>query len=162
MTDKKRPKKNPTGDYETGYCKPPEKGRIKPGEVRNPHGRSGKPTAEADDPLGFALSRLTRITLDGEKMDVTTETAMHLQHVARAMAGDQRAYHTIMPALMKRRPAAAPAEKHDAAAEAEKTAQQEAIREKMIGIVEEYSRMKFELGQLRAARPAAPLTDDQS
>ncbi|HWJ37592.1 MAG TPA: hypothetical protein VNR86_02360 [Sphingomicrobium sp.] len=29
-------------DYETGYCRPPKSGQIKPGEVRNPWDRSGK------------------------------------------------------------------------------------------------------------------------
>lgn len=35
-TRKPRAKKQPKGDYATGYARPPQHGRIKPGEVRNP------------------------------------------------------------------------------------------------------------------------------
>lgn len=32
-------------DYKVGKNRPPLHGRIRPGEVRNPHGRRGKPGA---------------------------------------------------------------------------------------------------------------------
>lgn len=36
----RRAKRQPTGDYAIGNCRPPKHGQIQPGEIRNPRGRA--------------------------------------------------------------------------------------------------------------------------
>lgn len=47
---------NPTADrpYKVGYRKPPESGKIKPGERRNPNGRRGNKATKKDDQIDVA------------------------------------------------------------------------------------------------------------
>ena len=47
---------NPTADrpYKVGYRKPPEYGKIKPGERRNPNGRRGNKATKKDDQIDVA------------------------------------------------------------------------------------------------------------
>ena len=90
------PKKQPKGNYEIGYCRPPVAGQIQHGEKRNPFGKNGKPLEiEVDDPLQFGLARKTKVVLDGEEMYLSAETAMDLKHIAAAMAGNVGSYNAI-------------------------------------------------------------------
>jgi hypothetical protein len=39
MTAQNAPKKKPTGDYASGYCRAPQSGKFKPGQSGNPAGK---------------------------------------------------------------------------------------------------------------------------
>jgi hypothetical protein len=75
-------------EYEVGYRKPPKSGQIKPGEVRNPHGRAGKkPT---NKPATTELDLLEQIEgetviIDGRAM--TRREATIRAHYMNAMKG---------------------------------------------------------------------------
>lgn len=84
------PRKPPTGDYPVGRGKPPDSGKIKPGEVRNPHGRSGKPKP-AEDPFEEASRRSAKFTLDGVSVTGTAIYAGYLMLMSKALKGDPRA-----------------------------------------------------------------------
>jgi hypothetical protein len=99
MTKKKSPggrKKQPKGNYPEGYARPPERTRIKPGEVRNPWGRNGKPGADGDDPFEFAMGQKTKVSIDGVTMMVTAEAAIHLKQASRAMGEENGLYKIIV------------------------------------------------------------------
>lgn len=97
------PPGRPAGDRAPGYKMPPVSGQIKPGEVRNPYGRTGKPK-EKRDALEMALSQ--RATIAGE--EGTAEQVMYLQQVAMATKGNTGAFNALMK-VMASRAAAGPA-----------------------------------------------------
>lgn len=98
----KRPKKWPTRDYETGYCRPPEHSRIKKGQVLNPHGRNGKPVDEVDA-FEKTRRRLSKVTMDGETTMIPSDEAYWLKMMAAAMNGDKTAAKIIAQELGARR-----------------------------------------------------------
>lgn len=106
--DPNRPKRWPTADYESGYARPPESGKIKPGEVRNPWGPKGKPKPQAIDPFEFAAAQPTKVTIDGKVVEVTAETAAQLVNMRAAMAGDTKAHKNMQDERRSRRRAGPP------------------------------------------------------
>jgi hypothetical protein len=106
--DPNAPKKWPTGDYTSGYSKPPQHGKIKPGEVRNPWGPKGKPKPEAFDPFEFAAQMPTTVTVNGQMMEVSAETASQLQSFAAGIRGDAKAHKNIQDERRSRRAAGPP------------------------------------------------------
>ncbi len=64
MTDKRKNKCQPTGDYETGYCRPPKSGQIQKGEVRNPYGARGKAGTTSPKPWQHPTAALLQKELD--------------------------------------------------------------------------------------------------
>jgi hypothetical protein len=102
------------GNYKIGYKKPPASGQIKPGEVRNPHGKTGKPK-ELRDPLEIALAQ--RAMIGGE--EGTAELVMYLQQVGKAAKGDTGSFNAIMKVKASRAAAGpAPLTPQEIAAEA--------------------------------------------
>jgi hypothetical protein len=105
--ESKGPKKWPTSDYETGYCRPPVHSRIKKGQVLNPTGRNGK---KVDEPDAFekARKRLSRVTIDGETVMIPSDEAFYLLQMTKAMTGDRAAARIIAHELAARRKLAPP------------------------------------------------------
>jgi hypothetical protein len=81
------PKKPPKGEYPIGYGRPPEQGKIKKGEVRNPHGRNGKPKDDPD-PFEKVMARQSRVTIDGELFMISTTEAYYMKMAAMALQGN--------------------------------------------------------------------------
>ena len=102
MSQSKRPKRQPTGDYETGYCRPPVHSRIPKGKVLNPHGRNGKKVDESDA-FERTRRRLGRVTIDGETVMLPSDEAYWLKTMSAAMAGDKTAAKIIAQELGARR-----------------------------------------------------------
>ena len=137
-----RPKRSPKGDYPVGYAKTPDSGKIKPGEVRNPFGRTGKP-ADAADPLEYALSQMTSVTIDRETFEVTAEVAMHLRHAALALKGDGRAYKTILDEQRARRGRLSPDQtRGELEAEARELERKQLLSARIAGFLDDYASIK--------------------
>ncbi|MEM1053151.1 MAG: DUF5681 domain-containing protein [Pseudomonadota bacterium] len=76
----------PGREYQVGYGKPPEHGKIKPGEVRNPYGRNGKPKT-VDDPVERIMTRRRRVVIDGEEVEISNAEAFFMKLLAQAFEG---------------------------------------------------------------------------
>jgi hypothetical protein len=91
------PPKNPPGDYEVGYGRPPRRSQFQPGHSGNPNGRpKGQPTAS--EIFAREAARVVRMKV-GDKI----ESISKLEAVFRtlfniALAGDQRAIGMILAA----------------------------------------------------------------
>lgn len=117
-----RPKQQPKGDYAVGYARPPVHSRAKKGQVLNPFGRNGKPKDEPDA-FDKARNRPSRVTIDGEVLQIPSEEAFYMLQMAKALAGDRHAAKLVAQELAARRrlgpPPLSPAEIAEAMAEAE-------------------------------------------
>ena len=98
-----RPKRKAAHGKTRGYCLPPEDGKIKKGEIRNPWGPKGKPRPDKPDPFEFAASQPTKITIGGEVVEVTAEAASHLVNMQKAIGGDTRAHRSVQEERRSRR-----------------------------------------------------------
>jgi len=90
MAPKKR-KRQPTGDYPIGYCRPPAARRFRPGQSGNPTGqRSGSEVKSIADELKEIAA--TKVTIrDGETTrKVSLLTANLLAHAMNGAKGDAR------------------------------------------------------------------------
>src|SRR5258707_15816205 len=87
----RKAKKQPTGDYEVGYCRPPKHNQAQPGEVLNPFGCNGKPKPEVDA-FDKAMAHPVPVN-DGKK--VRADEAMYLKHTALAIGGDQGSFRIL-------------------------------------------------------------------
>lgn len=133
---KRRAKKQPTGNYPNGYAKPPEKGKIKKGEVRNPHGRNGKPK-DSEDPFDKVMARESRVTIDGEVILMTTAEAYFMKVTAMALSGSVGAARIVQEELHKRRPAGpTPRTAEELAAEEAKKALTQELSAKLVGLLQ--------------------------
>lgn len=156
MAKSKGPKKQPSGDYEVGYGRPPLHSRVKHGQVLNPYGRNGKRTSEPDA-FEKTRSRMSRVTIDGEVLSMPSDEAFYLLQWARAMAGDKTASKILAQELAARRRLgpAPPTAEELAQAEAEEAERQE-LAAKLIQLLEEGAsakkrgspRMVFRDGQM--------------
>jgi hypothetical protein len=91
MSHPKKPKKKPTGDYATGYCKPPESAKWQPGKSGNPSGRPKKiPTWE--ELVVEEAFKPVKATVKGT--EITTTMVQLLLH-----CGYQKAFKVDTPAL---------------------------------------------------------------
>jgi hypothetical protein len=102
MAKQRDVKHSPSRDYPVGYCRPPEHGRIKPGEVRNPIGRNRK-AAPRGDAFETARARKTRVTIDGETVMMPSDEAFWMKQMAMALAGDKAAARNVAKELGARR-----------------------------------------------------------
>lgn len=135
--DPNAPKKWPTGDYYSGYSKPPQHGKIKPGEVRNPWGPKGKPKSEAFDPFEFAAQMPTTVTVNGQTMEVSAETASQLQSFAAGIRGDPKAHKNIQDERRSRRAAGPPAPTaEELKQQTEEEEQKKELSAKLMGMLE--------------------------
>ncbi len=137
----------PGANYEVGYGRPPDSGKIKPGEVRNPHGRRGKARSE---PNAFqkAIAKKTRVTIDGQPMIMSSDEAFFLKLMAQALAGDAAATRIISKMwLALRRDDPLPPTRAELAAEAAELEKRKALAAKLVGLLEEEARRKKSTGK---------------
>ena len=133
---KRRAKKQPTGDYANGYARPPEKGKIKKGEVRNPHGRNGKPK-DTEDSFDKAMALERQATIDGELIRMPTEEAYYMKMAAMALSGSIGAARIVQEELHRRRQAGpAPLTAEELAAEEAKKALTQELSAKIVGFLQ--------------------------
>ena len=93
-------KKNPTGDYEVGYGKPPKSGQIKKGERRNPKGRpKGSKNLKTD--LLDELGEMMRVREGGRERRISKQRALIKTQVARALNGNDRAASKVIDLYLK-------------------------------------------------------------
>jgi len=87
----KKPKRQPTGDYPIGYCRPPADHRFRPGQSGNPTGqRSGSEVKSIADELKEIAAKKVTIR-DGETTrNDSLLTANLLAHAMNGAKGDAR------------------------------------------------------------------------
>ncbi|HWJ37852.1 MAG TPA: DUF5681 domain-containing protein, partial [Sphingomicrobium sp.] len=90
-------------DYETGYCRPPKSGQIKPGEVRNPWGRTGKRQPAEDLLLKVAGEQIAAM-VNGKTTKMSQEEAAYRKLLQDALKGSPTAMRLVMEHLSRRRP----------------------------------------------------------
>lgn len=117
--------KPPTGDYTVGHRRPPESGKIKPGEVRNPHGRNGKPPA-AEDPFDKAANRRIPYNIDGAPMVGPAIEAAYMLLITKALKGETAALRLMVQEQRDRR---GPFAALPTAAELQATLEEDRVRE---------------------------------
>lgn len=97
----KRAKRQPTGDYPSGYCRPPKSGQFKKGEPSpNPAGRPRR--SKAPDAVIDKTSRaLVSITHNGEVIKVTRFDAMIRTLYAKAFQGCGKSQAELLSMRLK-------------------------------------------------------------
>lgn len=140
----KRAKKKSPQDatYDVGYGKPPEHGRIRPGEVRNPFGRNGK-SKKGEDAFEKVMARETRVTIDGQVIQLNTEEAYYLKIIAMALAGGVGAARLVQEELHRRRKVLPEQRSNEELAkDAEEQEQRERLSSKLVQLLEEKAAAK--------------------
>lgn len=140
------PAEPPMGDDAVGYGRPPESGRIKHGEVRNPFGRSGKPKSR-DDPFEKAMSRPAKFNLDGTNENGVVADAIYLRLAAKAMKGETGAIAIVVKEQMARRnhvPAPKPPTPEDVAAAAEAAKLREEMTKELFDLLDGSAQWKLQ------------------
>ena len=91
------PPKNPRGDYEIGYGRPPRRSQFQPGHSGNPNGRpKGQPTAS--EIFLREAARVVRMKV-GDKIELISKLEAVFRTLFNlALAGDQRAISMILAA----------------------------------------------------------------
>lgn len=88
---KNKPKKQPTGDYPSGYCRPPNNGRWKKGQPSpNPRGRPPK-SKRPDDIVDRVATSLIEVVDGGKSRKVSKYEALVIKMSTDALKGDHRA-----------------------------------------------------------------------
>jgi hypothetical protein len=90
MTSKKQ-KRQATGDYSVGYCRPPAQHRFRPGQSGNPSGqrKGGQVNRSIDELKEIAATKVT--IRDGERTrKVSLPMANLLAHALKGAKGDAR------------------------------------------------------------------------
>lgn len=78
----------------SGYCKPPEAHRFRPGQSGNPRGRP-KGSRNVATIIADVLSRRIRTKIDGQPQRILpTEALVHVV-LRKALAGDRHAWETV-------------------------------------------------------------------
>jgi Family of unknown function (DUF5681) len=87
----KEQKRQPTGDYEVGYCRPPAQHRFRPGQSGNPTGerKAGWGKTIADELKEVAATKVT-IRDGGRTRKVSLATANLLAHGTNGAKGNAR------------------------------------------------------------------------
>jgi hypothetical protein len=86
IAKKDRPKRQPTGDYEVGNCRPPPSGQIQPGEVRNPKGRP-KGASGQDTIRRKLLSEKRTVRIGGKEQSMTVRELLDRASLREALEG---------------------------------------------------------------------------
>lgn len=142
----KTPKKQPTGNYDSGYARPPVSGQIKPGEVRNPHGRRGSPK-ERMNPLEKIMNQHSRVTIDGEIVSMSNADIMLMQLMRNAQKGHSGSVRVLLKEAAIYWPSTNPvlSQQEQADQEAD-VAQRKELSAKMIGMLNDIARYKKAAG----------------
>ena len=85
-----------------GYKSPPLHGRIKPGEVRNPHGRNGR-QVDTEDAFEKVRRRESRLNFDGKTTNVLFDEAYWLKMMSLSLAGNMGAARIVWKEFAARR-----------------------------------------------------------
>lgn len=95
-----KPKKTPTGDYATGYARPPKATQFKPGQSGNPSGRPrGRPTL--DQIILEEAARIVKMTAGDKVAHVDRDRALIRKLFERAFAGDMKAMQLLITLLSR-------------------------------------------------------------
>ncbi|MGB8633139.1 MAG: DUF5681 domain-containing protein, partial [Xanthobacteraceae bacterium] len=95
-------KRQATGDYPTGYCRPPAQHRFRPGQSGNPTGerKAGRVKTPADELKEIAATKVT--IRDGDKTrKVSLITANLLAHGLSGAKGDARSAALFLNQVQK-------------------------------------------------------------
>lgn len=90
----KRPKRT-FGNYDTGYGKPPDAYKFKPGQSGNPGGRK-KGTKNVATQLAQVFSRKVEIREKGQTRTGSILEAATLKMLQRALDGDPKAFRIML------------------------------------------------------------------
>jgi hypothetical protein len=91
------------GNHEVGYGRPPKSGQIKPGEVRNPWGRTGNRDPSEDLLLKVANERIAA-NVNGKTASMSQEEALCRSAFQEALKGNVAAIKICLEYLSRRRP----------------------------------------------------------
>lgn len=137
---------NNAGGYDVGYGRPPKSGQIKPGEVRNPWGKTGKPERREDLLLKIAAEEI-RASVNGRTTSMTQEEAAYRKLFQDALSGNATAQKLVMEHLSRRRPPLPPHPTPEEIAELEaEQARREELSAKIVDALEEMADIKRERG----------------
>lgn len=150
------------GGYDVGYRRPPKSGQIKPGEIRNPWGRTGK-RERAEDLLLKVAEEEIPATVNGRASSMTQEEAAYRKVFQDALKGNPTAQKLIMEHLSRRRPPLPPHPTIEELAEQEaEQAQREKLSKELIDNLEEMAALKregFDWKRYKADRKAGMYDD---
>lgn len=93
-------KRQPKGDYEVGYAKPPSEHRFKPGNNANPRGRR-KGTKNRKVVIEDVLLELVTVRQGGQIKQMPRLQAVFEKLVSEALAGDKKAAALVMAIAQK-------------------------------------------------------------
>ncbi|MEX0645680.1 MAG: DUF5681 domain-containing protein [Parvularculaceae bacterium] len=104
MSNIKKPKRQPTGDYPVGYAKPPARTKWRKGQSGNPEGSKGRkrkaPTKdELRDDFLEIMESLVLVKINGEERTMKAKKAIIYQIVAKAVSGDHRSQKLVLEKL---------------------------------------------------------------
>lgn len=100
MTDETQEKKEPDGEYEVGYKKPPPNHQFPKGVSGDPKGRP-KGSKNHSTIVKEALAKKTTATLEGKPVKMTMLEVMILGQINKAAKGDTRAFKAMMDEARK-------------------------------------------------------------
>jgi hypothetical protein len=133
-----------SGDYDVGYRRPPKAGQIKPGEVRNPWGRTGKRRRQEDLLLKIAEEEI-RASVNGRATSMTQEEAAYRKLFQDAVRGNPTAQKLVMEHLSRRRPPLPPHPTMEEIAQQEaEQARREELSKEIVDTLEEMAALKRE------------------
>lgn len=84
-----RPKCEPKGDYDVGYCRPPVSGQFKSGQSGNPDGRKKGTNNFATD-VKRSLNTPVEIMRDGKLQKISSQEAGVMRLREKALKGDAK------------------------------------------------------------------------
>ena len=89
-----KPKRQPTGDYLTGNCRPPVSGQFKPG---NPGGPGRPPKSRNQDTIiREQLEEKRPLTIDGKIKNLSQREILPMMLMKAAMGGELRAIKILL------------------------------------------------------------------
>jgi hypothetical protein len=93
-------KRQPEGDYEVGYAKPPAEHRFKPGNNANPKGRR-RGTKNRGVVIRDVLLEPITVRVGGETKQMSKLEALFEKTISEALAGDKKAAALIFAVAQK-------------------------------------------------------------
>jgi hypothetical protein len=100
MTMKMRKGKQPTGNYEVGYARPPKEHQFKKGEPsRNARGRPPKKTRVPKSQIVEVMTEAVTIKIEGREQKVPFPIAFFQLLKSKALQGEAKATRTVIELL---------------------------------------------------------------